>query len=145
MTIIETIGEPALLEQLAEECSELAQAALKLARKMRDENPTPKTKEECIADLEEELADVMVVVKCMHDATWLNSQKINEKMAEKDARWKQRLKESEPPYWKHVFMKSTYGGKGTSMNLCSKCNHAQKTTTPFCGGCGRRIRGVKNG
>lgn len=28
-TIIEKIGEPAVLEQLAEECSELAQAALK--------------------------------------------------------------------------------------------------------------------
>lgn len=36
-------GEPALLEQLAEECSELAQAALKLARLERGENPTPKT------------------------------------------------------------------------------------------------------
>lgn len=41
-TIIETIGEPALLEQLAEECSKLSQAALKLARKLRGENPTPK-------------------------------------------------------------------------------------------------------
>ena len=37
-TIIERIGEPAFLEQLAEECSELAQAALKTARKYRGEN-----------------------------------------------------------------------------------------------------------
>lgn len=42
-TIVERIGEPAFLEQLAEECSELAQAALKTARKYRGENPTPKT------------------------------------------------------------------------------------------------------
>lgn len=31
-TIVERIGEPAFLEQLAEECSELAQAALKTQR-----------------------------------------------------------------------------------------------------------------
>ena len=40
--VIRSLGEPALLEQLAEECSELAQAALKLARLERGENPTPK-------------------------------------------------------------------------------------------------------
>lgn len=44
--IIRMLGEPALLEQLAEECSELAQAALKLARLERGENPIPKTEEE---------------------------------------------------------------------------------------------------
>lgn len=56
--VICSLGEPALLEQLAEECSELAQAALKLARKERGENPTPKTKEECVKALLEELGDV---------------------------------------------------------------------------------------
>lgn len=40
--ILNKIGEPAVLEQLAEECTELAQSALKLARKIRGENPTPK-------------------------------------------------------------------------------------------------------
>lgn len=49
--VICSLGEPALLEQLAEECSELAQAALKLARKERGENPTPKTEEECVENL----------------------------------------------------------------------------------------------
>ena len=47
-TIVERIGEPAFLEQLAEECSELAQAALKTARKYRGENPTPKTIDDCV-------------------------------------------------------------------------------------------------
>ena len=42
MKIIDEIGVPAMLEQLAEECSELAHASLKLARKIRGENPTPK-------------------------------------------------------------------------------------------------------
>ena len=39
--IIDSIGLPAVLEQLAEECSELAQASLKYARLLRGENPTP--------------------------------------------------------------------------------------------------------
>lgn len=41
-TIVERIGEPAFLEQLAEECSELAQAALKTARKYRSDKPAAK-------------------------------------------------------------------------------------------------------
>lgn len=56
--ISSTIGTPAVLEQLAEESAELAQAALKFARKLRDENPTPKSEEECLQDLLKELADV---------------------------------------------------------------------------------------
>lgn len=42
--VICSMGEPALLEQLAEECSELAQAALKLARLERGENTPEKKK-----------------------------------------------------------------------------------------------------
>lgn len=42
--VIRTLGEPALLEQLAEECSELAQAALKMARLERGETPGEKKK-----------------------------------------------------------------------------------------------------
>lgn len=40
--ILNKIGEAAALEQLAEECTELAQSALKLARKIRGENQPPK-------------------------------------------------------------------------------------------------------
>lgn len=60
--VIRTLGKPALLEQLAEECSELAQAALKLARKERGENPTPKTLGECFKDLIAEMADVQLCI-----------------------------------------------------------------------------------
>ena len=35
MKIIEEIGEAAMLEQLAEECTELAKAALKMLEKLR--------------------------------------------------------------------------------------------------------------
>ena len=60
--VIRSLGEPALLEQLAEECSELSQAALKLARKERGENPTPKTLVECFKDLIAEMADVNLCI-----------------------------------------------------------------------------------
>ena len=59
-TIVEKIGVPALLEQTAEECCELAQACLKMARKLRDENPTPKSVEDIRDNLVEEMADVEV-------------------------------------------------------------------------------------
>ena len=49
--VLEMIGTAALLEQLAEESAELAQAALKMARKIRNENPTPKSRADCVANL----------------------------------------------------------------------------------------------
>lgn len=57
-TIVDRIGLPALLEQTAEECAELAHACLKEARRLRGENPTPCTAEECKAAIMEEMADV---------------------------------------------------------------------------------------
>lgn len=65
--ISSTIGTPAVLEQLAEESAELAQAALKFARKLRDENPTPKSEEECLQDLLEELADVKLCMEVFEE------------------------------------------------------------------------------
>lgn len=57
--MLERIGEPAMLEQLAEECTELGKAALKLARIHRGENPTPMTLEQAQDDLLEEYTDVV--------------------------------------------------------------------------------------
>lgn len=56
--IMEYMGEPEMLSQLAEECCELGQAALKLRRVLDGKNPTPKTEAEARADLIEEAADV---------------------------------------------------------------------------------------
>ena len=56
--MIEKIGTPAMLEQMAEEAAELAQAALKLARVLRAENPTPVTLEEAKMNLTAEFTDV---------------------------------------------------------------------------------------
>jgi len=57
--MIQEIGEAATLEQLAEECTELAKAALKKARIIRGENPTPVTLKESDAALREEWTDVV--------------------------------------------------------------------------------------
>ena len=60
--IKEILPEAARYEQLAEECCELAQAALKRARKMRDENYTPKTIEEIDENISEEISDVILCI-----------------------------------------------------------------------------------
>lgn len=62
--MIEIIGEPAMFEQLAEEASELAQAASKMARKMRGENPTPLSYTELLHNFKEEVTDV---TDCLDD------------------------------------------------------------------------------
>lgn len=54
------VPKAALYEQLAEESSELAQACLKKARKLRSENYTPKTMDEIDANLIEEYTDVIL-------------------------------------------------------------------------------------
>ena len=52
------VTEAARYEQLAEECSELAQASLKMARILRGENKTPVTIDEAKKNIREEYTDV---------------------------------------------------------------------------------------
>lgn len=59
--IRQKVSEAALYEQLAEECVELAHAALKLARIKRRENPTPVSVEEAMGAVMEEYTDFRVV------------------------------------------------------------------------------------
>lgn len=56
--IKQRLPQDELLAQLAEECAELSQAALKLRRALTGINPTPVTAEEARANLIEEIADV---------------------------------------------------------------------------------------
>lgn len=84
-----------ILAQLAEEASELAQAALKLRRALDGTNPTPKSVEECKKAFEEEYADVAVCMNaldCMDDAAFERMQDI---AYEKEARWLSRLQAKE--------------------------------------------------
>ena len=57
-----------ILAQLAEEASELAQAALKLRRALDGTNPTPKSVAECEANLIEEFSDISNAVTALCDA-----------------------------------------------------------------------------
>lgn len=90
--LIEKIGEPAALELLAEECTELAHACLKLARVMRGENPTPKTKDECRKRVAEEIADVSLTM-CELDPVWLQEEAIEKISDQKYKRMIERLEE----------------------------------------------------
>lgn len=54
------IGDAAMLEQLAEECAELGKAALKMARIIRNENPTPVAETEAEDAIIEEFNDVVI-------------------------------------------------------------------------------------
>ena len=91
-SIYDKIGEPAMLEQIAEECAELAHSALKLARLLRDENPTPVREEDARQRFLEEIADVTL---CIDE--WLRNQAptctdiVNVTMDEKEQRWIKRL------------------------------------------------------
>ena len=66
--VIAAIGLPAVLEQCAEELAELSHAALKMARKLRGENPTPMTHAQAAEHLHEELGDVRLCLKVLDAA-----------------------------------------------------------------------------
>ena len=83
--ILNTIGKPAVLEQLAEEASELSQAASKMARFIRQENPTPKSEAECLLDLIEEYTDVINCIQI------LEIEYNKDMLKNKRARWKYRI------------------------------------------------------
>lgn len=64
--ILSVLDERTLLEQMAEEASELAQAALKLIRAAEySNNPTPITLQEAEVSLDEELHDVLAVASLL--------------------------------------------------------------------------------
>jgi NTP pyrophosphatase (non-canonical NTP hydrolase) len=90
--MIEKIGKPAMLEQLAEECAELTKAVLKLARFERGENPTPKTYKECVSELIEEYSDV---IQCARELELQPDELQIEAKAERfKERWEEHLSET---------------------------------------------------
>ena len=88
------IGKPALLEQTAEECVELAHACLKLARKMRGKNLTPKTEQECIDSLVEEMADVSICIEqIVFESNIISNEALESVEIQKYERMVKRIKE----------------------------------------------------
>ena len=77
-----------LLAGVAEEASELAQAALKLRRVFDGTNPTPVSEEEAIDHFEEEIADLQIYL----DRITYSRAHVKEIKAEKEARWRRRMR-----------------------------------------------------
>ena len=89
----EVIGTPAMLEQTAEECIELAHACLKLARYLRGENKVYKTKEEIYSNLSEEIADVYICIDELLEASIISQESIDSNIMTKLERMRTRLEE----------------------------------------------------
>lgn len=94
MRVIDAIGEAALYEQLAEEAAELAQAASKMARKIRGENPTPKTELTCLSALHEEISDTGNCIDELISAGKLDKALIDDLKKRKMKRWERRINEA---------------------------------------------------
>jgi hypothetical protein len=86
------ISEEDLLCQLAEECTELAKAALKLRRAITKTNPTPVTYNQALEDLMEEVTDVILCLRVLPEAEE-NGYIIDIGTIEKAERWLSRLRE----------------------------------------------------
>lgn len=83
--IREALPEAALYESLGEEAAELAHAALKLARRLRGDNPTPVLLPDARANVREEYTDVRLVAEV------LGLEMDNAQRYSKGARWLERL------------------------------------------------------
>lgn len=84
-------GKEYMLRQLAEECSELSQAALKYIRAARKE--TPMRTDEAIEHLTEEIADVLLMIDAV-SATVLSERDVDDVQEIKEQkldRWKTRM------------------------------------------------------
>lgn len=93
------VGEAALYEQLAEEATELAHAAMKLARILRNENPTPMSEAEARSNVREEYSDVTLcslILKLTADEEIIKT---------KNKRWVDRIlefKSGKKPGWEFL-------------------------------------------
>lgn len=93
--LIEKIGIPAMLEQTAEECAELAQACLKMARYLRNENPTPKRLDDIKDHLCEEIADVNLCLDELIDNNIIDKHYILHWRGIKEERISERFKDKD--------------------------------------------------
>lgn len=87
--IEEHMTRASLYEMLAEEATELAQASLKMARIIREENPTPVDPLDAWKSIEEEWNDLYLVNRVLSLTTDYVA------MKHKAERWIERLKEKE--------------------------------------------------
>ena len=87
----EIIGTPAMLEQTAEECVEMAHACLKMARYMRGENKVYKTIKEMHSNLSEEIADVSICMSELLSAGVISYESLDSDIIAKKERMQKRI------------------------------------------------------
>lgn len=87
-----SLPKTVILCQLAEEASELSQAALKLVRAIDGINPTPISKQEALERLLEEISDVKVCINCI-GLLHSDFEQIDKTSNQKIVRWARRLEE----------------------------------------------------
>lgn len=87
-----TLDNRTLLEQLAEECSELSQASLKIIRTMgHSNNVTPIDFETAFENYREEIEDVLLVITIIENEDVINSMVNDIPYNPKLKRWAKRL------------------------------------------------------
>lgn len=131
--IVDYIGKAALLEQTAEEASELSQACLKMARKIRGENPTPKDTNDILENLNEEIADVSACCNELVDGGIASYDSIGGITIRKYKRWYERVKNEENNRMKQ---KECLG------DICSNCGGRIDIHDKYCRHCGKNCREV---
>ena len=89
--IAKATGTPALLEQVAEECMELAHACIKMARKIRKESYTPVDNTTLSYKLHEECADVINSIDVLHYDGALDYDIVSDIANAKMNRWSERV------------------------------------------------------
>ena len=90
--ITDSLSEEAIACQLAEECAELAQAALKLYRSVSGVNPTPVSREAAISKITEEYADVELAFNILSRKVGIKFGNVLKVYDDKLERWALRLK-----------------------------------------------------
>lgn len=89
--IAEQLGAEKILCQCAEECSELAQAVLKMRRALV--GATPLTQSEARALINEEVADVLNCVEALEAISFVDRGQVARIQAGKLERWDRRTRE----------------------------------------------------
>ena len=132
--IREKVPQAELLAQLAEEASELTHAALKLRRACDGTNPTPVSPDEALANLREEVADVMLLLEVLQLGMDAHLPEYYKTRNAKLDRWVLRLAGAEPErlYWKE-------DGPGWVCPACGYSSDDPYYLDKFCPGCGERI------
>lgn len=118
-----TLDNRTLLEQLAEECSELSKASLKLIRAMgRNNNVTPVSPGQAMDNFREEVMDVLSVIAMIEGEDVINGMVDDIPYNPKLKRWAERL----------GYEESYFTEINSDYNLCKDCDYNESANEEYC-------------